>query len=125
MRTLVAIVFCLILAGCVAGCATGPQAPVVKSFTIQTDGGPKSLSYSFWSDNDPTGLNHKGCDLFDNEGKFVTRSSASAPGPVPGLMGQAAQSGAATAVAGGVLPLILGSGGSTSTTNVKVTGTSK
>jgi hypothetical protein len=80
------------------------------------------MSYSFWADNDPTGINHKGCDLFDNEGKFVTRSSASAPGPVPGLMGQAAQSGAATAVAGGLLPLLLPTSGGTTTTNVKVTG---
>ena len=118
------IVAAILLCGCLFGCATGPQPPVNKEVTINTDSGPKTMTYVFWEDKDPLGLNHKGCDLIDNEGKFVTRSSASAPGPIPGLVGQAAQSGATTAVAGAIIPMLTGTS-ATSTTSVKVSTSAK
>ena len=113
------IVAAILLCGCLFGCATGPQPPVNKEVMVNTDDGPQRMTYIFWEDRDTLGLNHKGCDLIDNKGKFVTRSSASAPGPVPGLVGQAAQSGATTAVAGAIIPMLTGSG-ATNTTSVKV-----
>ncbi|MGA2937298.1 MAG: hypothetical protein ABSF52_09400 [Syntrophobacteraceae bacterium] len=92
-----------------AGCAANYQ-PEVKYFDLT----PKTVGAAvYWKSTDSLGfgITHKGTYLYqiDHEGNAtaIGHDTASAPGPVQGIVQTGETAGATTAVAGAILPMLI------------------